>query len=299
MDHILYHYCSSQTGFSILNTRTFRLSALSSANDSLEGRVLGRVFSEVLLETGLPQGLSEIAAIIVSTYPLATEGFAFCLSEEGDLLSQWRAYASDGSGISIGFSREILEKDFGNVNFGSEYYDIVKVDYGEDVLRVSLKPIAKDIHAKFFGVSDSIRLADGITPEKAMQAFSEREGNVKGIFQGTDETSTRLLADLLKALSPLHFKIYNTKPKTFFEEREWRLLSFSHRIAKTDIDFFADTASIRPYMSCLIADPAREAISEVILGPKHRTNIDWMRAFLSSVGLEHVRVSKSAHESYR
>lgn len=35
--------------------------------------------------------------------------FAFCLSEEADLLSQWRGYADDGRGVCIGFKKEALE----------------------------------------------------------------------------------------------------------------------------------------------------------------------------------------------
>ena len=33
----------------------------------------------------------------------------FCLSEEKDLLSQWRGYADDGKGIFIGFNGEFLD----------------------------------------------------------------------------------------------------------------------------------------------------------------------------------------------
>ncbi|ECA5815027.1 DUF2971 domain-containing protein, partial [Salmonella enterica subsp. enterica serovar Enteritidis] len=35
--------------------------------------------------------------------------FACCLSKSGDILSQWRAYAKDGFGVSIGFDREKLD----------------------------------------------------------------------------------------------------------------------------------------------------------------------------------------------
>ncbi|MDP2064189.1 MAG: DUF2971 domain-containing protein, partial [Phaeovulum sp.] len=33
----------------------------------------------------------------------------FCLSEESDLLSQWRGYAQDGAGFSVSFSVEKLK----------------------------------------------------------------------------------------------------------------------------------------------------------------------------------------------
>jgi hypothetical protein len=36
------------------------------------------------------------------------------MSEEGDLLSQWRAYADNGAGVSIGFTKEYFE-ELGNL----------------------------------------------------------------------------------------------------------------------------------------------------------------------------------------
>jgi hypothetical protein len=70
-------------------------------------------------------------------------------------------------------------------------------------------------------------------------------------------------------------------------------------VALPEIEYFADDHSFRPYITCRIADPAKEAIQEVILGPKHQSNVNWVRAFLASVGLPHVRVSRSSIDSYR
>lgn len=36
--------------------------------------------------------------------------FLISFSEKGDVLSQWRAYANDGAGVSIGFSKAFLER---------------------------------------------------------------------------------------------------------------------------------------------------------------------------------------------
>lgn len=297
-DRLLFHYCSTQTGFAILQKREFRLSGLSSANDTLEGRVIGQVFAQLLHDTDLPPELVDVASVIVEGYPDATEGFAFCLSEKGDLLSQWRSYGRDGSGIAIGFSPDVLVKDFGEVNFGSKFYELVKVDYGEEGLQNSLKPIADEVAREFaqFGVFATLK--NGMTKERALQLLSDRKREAK-VFASVNNSAPELLARLLKALAPLHFQIYGTKPAHFHEECEWRLLRHRHKVALPDIEFFADEHSIRPYITCLAADPARESIKEVILGPKHRTNLDWMRAFLTSVGLSHVRVRRSAIGSYR
>jgi hypothetical protein len=298
-DGLLYHYCPTQTAFAILGSRTFRLSALSSANDRHEGRVLGKVFSRLMTATGLPKGVVELASVIVQSYVGNTEGFAFCLSESNDLLSQWRAYANDGSGIAIGFSPKLLEKDFGRVNFGSTFYELVKVNYGEDGLLSILEPIVQELQATFSACGEFARLSDGHTIESAVTRLWDRDENVENLFVGRDENDHELLTRLMNVLSPLHFLIYSTKPKSFHEEREWRLLRYRHRVALQDIEFFSDDRSIRPFISCLIADPAIEAIQEVVLGPKHQSDINWVRAFLASVGLKHVKVLRSTIDSYR
>lgn len=297
-DRLLFHYCSTQTAYAILQKREIRLSALSSANDTLEGRVLGRVFTQLLRDTDLPPEVVDVASVIVGGYPDSTEGFAFCLSEKGDLLSQWRSYGRDGSGIAIGFSPDVFVKDFGKVNFGAKFFELVKVEYGEAGLRNSLKSIADTVGVEFAKFGVFARLKDGITIEQALLMLSDRENEAK-VFVSANDSTSEILSRLLKSLAPLHFQIYGTKPQHFYEECEWRLLRFRHKVALPDIQYFADEHSIRPYITCLIADPAREAIEEVILGPKNRTSIQWMRAFLTSVGLSHVRVRRSAIESYR
>lgn len=295
----LYHYCSTQTAFSILKFRTIRLSPLSAANDSLEGRVLGRVFSQLLQATGLPKGVVDVASFMVEGYADATEGFAFCLSENGDLLSQWRAYARDGTGIAIGFAPPVLKEDFGAVNFGAQFCELLKVGYGEDDLRQTLVPFAEQIERDFAEHGEFVRMNHGKTRDEALRCFADRHADLKGLIVVRDKSSISLISRLLQILAPLHFRIYSTKPQAFQEEREWRLLRYQHRVAMQQIEYFADEYSVRPFISCLMADPARAAIGEVILGPKHRSNIDWVRAFLASVGLPHVVVKRSHIESYR
>lgn len=299
-EKLLYHYCRSQTGFSILQTRTLRLSALSSANDSLEGRVLGRVFSQLLATSKLLPEVVDVASIIVEGYADATEGFAFCLSERGDLLSQWRAYGGDGSGISVGFSSEMLIGDYGKVSFGAQFAELIRVEYGEEKLRETLKPLADKLAAEFEQYGPFVRLGTGFTRDQALRLLADRgAGTPKGLFLGVAEHTPDRVSQMMDLLAPLHFQIYSTKPDSFHEECEWRLLRYRHKEALPDVEYFADDDSIRPYISCLIADPAKDAIREVVLGPKHRSNVDWVRAFLSSVGLPHVLVKRSAIESYR
>lgn len=266
-DQLLYHYCGTQTGFAILQKRQLRLSALSSANDTLEGRVLGRVFTQLLQEMDLSKNLVDIASVIVEGYPDSTEGFAFCLSEHGDLLSQWRSYGRDGSGIAIGFSAELLAKDFGEVNFGAKFFELKSVNYGEVGLRTALKPVAEAVRRDFATIDPFLRLKAGMMKSRAMEVLADRT-NQSHIFEAGDEKTIEVLTRLLECLAPLHFQIYETKPDYFHEEREWRLLRYRHKVAFPEVEYVANDNSVRPFITCLIADPAKEAIQEIVLGPK-------------------------------
>jgi hypothetical protein len=295
----LYHYSSTQTAFAILQSRSFRLSALSGANDSLEGRYLGKVFSTLLKDAQIERGVIEVASVIVEGYPDATEGFALCLSENSDLLSQWRAYAQDGTGMAIGVDPAVFAKDFGQEPFGSNFFDLIKVEYGDKLLIEYLQPFVEQMRRELSEYGEFIKLRGDLTREEVSRAMADRATNVQGQFVGQRTDAPALLDKLINILSPMHFHIYGTKPNSFHEEKEWRVIRFRHRTAVGDIQYFADQTSVRPFIPSRMSNAASMAVREVVLGPKHRSDINWMRSFLASVGLPHVKVRLSAITSYR
>ena len=107
---ILYHYCSNQAFQSIINTRAIWLSALSLSNDTMEGKWLRNVFSKVCADEKLDGDATDKVIAHIDGLEAIFVGLGFCLSEHGDMLSQWRGYASDASGICIGFSAEYFKK---------------------------------------------------------------------------------------------------------------------------------------------------------------------------------------------
>jgi len=247
---------------------------------------------------GLAPGVTRAASIIAQGYADSTEGFAFCLSEAGDLLSQWRAYAADGSGIAIGFDPDVLTRDFGRVSFGSQYFELLKVAYGEDSITGELETIAKTVFEGMAVHGDFVRVASGLSDDEARRRLADRSVNAAGVFVGGPRAD-ELLSKLLGLMHPLHFRIYGVKPSPFHEEREWRLVRYQPRAPDRNVEFSADDDTIRPFVSCLISDEAKQAIRKVVLGPKHHSDANWVRAFLRSLGLDKVDVTRSAIESYR
>ncbi|MBX4992876.1 hypothetical protein ABID08_002046 [Rhizobium binae] len=104
---ILYHYCSTATFHAIISNATIRLSALRLSNDSMEGEWYDSKLKDAIqaqnAQEFLPRWYYSQRDFINQAAILG-----LCLSEQCDLLSQWRGYADDGRGFCIGFRGEKL-----------------------------------------------------------------------------------------------------------------------------------------------------------------------------------------------
>ncbi|WP_295573812.1 DUF2971 domain-containing protein [uncultured Stenotrophomonas sp.] len=108
---LLYHYCSPATFLAILQGKKLRFSDVLCMNDSSEYAWGTQALIEGLKRNGSPLA-AEIALGLQGSYDLAHRisiTTACCLSTDGDVLSQWRAYAENGSGFSIGFDPHQLD----------------------------------------------------------------------------------------------------------------------------------------------------------------------------------------------
>jgi hypothetical protein len=115
----LYHYCGAEAFFSILKDRRLRAGQLSTMNDSAEYTWLFDIARKRMSDrmgTSVNYSHEEYIALggacSLLDEPIKTDPYSICLSEEGDLLSQWRAYADQGRGFSIGFKSAAVKKGF-------------------------------------------------------------------------------------------------------------------------------------------------------------------------------------------
>lgn len=109
---ILFHYCDLDTFLSIIQNRTLRFSDLNTMNDFSEGHWAYDRFVEAVNAalSAYPNEFFEDLDIVFSQFQLKMLPTISCFSTDGDVLSQWRAYADDGKGISVGFSGKKLMK---------------------------------------------------------------------------------------------------------------------------------------------------------------------------------------------
>lgn len=108
-EEIVYHYCSLEGFLSIIKNASLWISDISKSNDCIEGSyIYNKIKSRIERELEItPEDLhawktgckvNEVADHLMLTY-------VACFSERKDCLSQWRDYADDGKGISIGFCK--------------------------------------------------------------------------------------------------------------------------------------------------------------------------------------------------
>lgn len=118
-DELFFHYCSTETFRVICETKTLRFSDINMMNDYAETAYGYDVFIEAanrLLEMakthrdldGLDAVFLDEVDEIFGSQQLFVHPVMCSFSKKPDVLSQWRAYADDGSGVAIGFTGAAL-----------------------------------------------------------------------------------------------------------------------------------------------------------------------------------------------
>ena len=113
---MVYHYCSIDTFLKIIKSKSLRLSDVGKSDDYAE-----RIYIENMIREEFEKKVSTFLSEDEINNILSLEKrcrqamldtinlYAMCFSEERDLLSQWRGYANGGTGVAIGFSKDILQ----------------------------------------------------------------------------------------------------------------------------------------------------------------------------------------------
>ena len=276
---VLFHYCSNDAFCSIVNSNSIWLSSLSLSNDSMEGKWIRRILEEECKKSAIADlDIKEVLAsfdFVIAAY----DGLGFCLSESDDMLSQWRGYASNGEGVSIGFCGEYLSKGYktdGNVS-GFRLHQVSYGDLGQKNRLISV--VAELKKASLDGLLSVPGLLTSPMTEEGWIDWRHRSLLAKS-------QTFLLLNDLFIVKNP-----------AFAEEREWRLLSLDFRQPDFDVQFRSSGYAIVPYRSYPVETSAAP-IKKVVLGPRNRSNESDVVRFLSLNGFKDVEVSRST-ASYR
>lgn len=256
----LHHYCSTETFLAIVASKSIRLSALSMSNDSEEGRLVLRLTEKLGEATKTHPAVLASLKAHWNEVVAANEGLGFCLSERGDLLSQWRGYAAQGRGVSIGFSTEFLKRMSLADEADQHFATLERVEYGE----------GQQLHEY------------GPTFRALVGAIEEAQGYLQ---YGEVSITEKLKTALNRKLRPWTRKIYTFKNDGFAEEREWRMLALLTAEGQEACAYRAVDDKIVAFRELRLDAEAVPAIVSVTLGPKHVTPVDQVERMLLRHGI--------------
>lgn len=285
---ILYHYCSNTAFHSIVENRSIRLSALSLSSDTMEGKLVTDVIAEMAKSDGLDQANIQKLKESVSLLERIIEGLGFCLSEEGDLLSQWRGYADDASGVSIGFSKKYLEElSKASIIRQKSVFTLQKVEY-------KYKSQKKLIQPTYDKIKELINQG-AYKPLKHQTILGLKTDEE---IEKENVMTKEALVNLSMTMLPLLGDFFLLKTKAFQEEQEWRLISHLIKTVDDECCYQSFPDKIVPYRKLSLSNLEENSIVEVILGPKNNTPKYVIDGFLKQNKFKNVNVIRS-EASYR
>lgn len=188
------------------------------------------------------------------------------LAEEGDQLSQWRGYADDSRGVSIGLDMRHLRPPAGAgtaVTFAPCLY---KDEDKRRLLKAVFAHHRKGLQAWWDSVVERARRRGGKGPVELKAAHSLVAEHMPELNRVLIDAEATLRYDLLR-ISPL------LKNESFSEEREWRLVLPLERIHLPmvhEVQFRYTRESLVPYIAFPLRLPNQDgpiACKGVILGP--------------------------------
>lgn len=292
---LLYHYCSNATFLSILTNRELWLSELTLSNDSMEGAWVREVLLSECRRREMPrQAMDDFTEKVGNLLHFASAA-GFCLSQDGDLLSQWRGYADNGAGVCLGFDQERLPDICSHPKSDEFGVTVQQVHYEPEAQRALVAPhvdtlsdlVEKGALAAHSSVLSLLNFDLLITEEQKKERTA---------LSWKYNFSFLLMLDLL----------FTLKNPAFAEEQEWRLVSILLKSGKNhsledrsysnaaDLDFRSCGDRIVPYLKLPLPGDKLSCIREVILGPRNHTPEAVIRAFLTKVGLPDVIIKRSA-----
>lgn len=288
---ILYHYCSTAAFLSIISSHKIFASEFTLSNDLLEGRWIRQVVIDYCKEKSVDFFTTEAILSSIDRLVDYLGAAGICLSEEGDLLSQWRAYSCNGSGFSIGFDQS---------KFGDQVSPLPtlnKIAYDPAQQKRIIQPAMDSIVA--------LANEGAGRPLTILGSAGKTEADLS-----LKEENDRRYETLVFSLFP---HLYVLKNPAFQEEREWRSVtivippdsSAPERESEgsgwllNHMEFRALPDRIVPHTEFSLDRPdGGSTISEVIIGPRNVTPIRIVEAALLHHGWNNVKVTKSK-ASYR
>jgi hypothetical protein len=274
---LLYHYTTTEGLLGIVESGRIFASHILYQNDRSELVSAVKIFEEEFKSSkmgGLERNLKYVMGCLIPSMVADASIFAYFVvsfCEDGNLLSQWRAYGGSGSGYSLGFDTRVL----GTAPLG--------IDLGLRARKVVYKDAEK--HSRL---------------RNRLEILSSIIGEHSDLLARTWEEDTPTALSFWKqALITLQPSLALMKDAAFNEEREWRLVRMalvSQR--KNGIKVRPISGRLTPYVRVpwsVQRNGEATGLEVVICGPSDepKLKVEATQIFLASHGWANVKVTES------
>jgi hypothetical protein len=227
---LLYHYTTREGMLGILRSKNLRFGHSTSFNDPNEilygQKVIVSVIQDRLTNEenqDVRRFLSILTGFVNLTDSIGYDFYIACFCETDNLLSQWRAYSSQGGGFCLGFDlgeKTKMVPDESDL-ISEVYLCLRKVLYDENT--------QKDLVGKYI---DSL-----IAAVKAVD-----------LSEGDSDPQVKISLMAIEAANVLWDFVISFKNAVFKEETEWRIVYASQRTHEASkVNFVQSDPYLKPY----------------------------------------------------
>lgn len=270
---IIYHYCDLNTFLAIIESRTIRLSDINTMNDFGEMHwAYDRFIDAANMDYSKDdKPFLDACDEVFSNLQTHTLPAVACFSLDGDVLSQWRAYAGDGSGVAIGFDGNSIGKL--SVRCARVAYSVPdQVQYFREVL-TALKPIWENSK----------------THDEAHKAFRELafHSAIDMCLMKNPAFHEEKEVRIIRALT------VKRKNEQWYLEDEGGSSTDKTSRRKQKISYRSRDGGIVAYVDLPLSGLGNQVIKEVVIGPKSRNNGIDVSMALSASGFNGFSIRRS------
>lgn len=239
---LLYHYTSSSGLLGILKSKSIWATSIRFLNDSTEFSLALKIAQEVIQDriegarNNFDRGLYNVLKERLAGEEGHGEVYVSSFTEDGDQLSQWRAYSPPSGGFAIGFRSKSLT----DLTGANPDRFLARCTYDESSQKELIRRLVQTV-AQF-----------------AEESNAHNQMSHDRVFRESFKRLGRLLPLIAPAL----------KDSSFAEEREWRLVRLPSSFEEGELQFREGRSMLIPYYQHRFPNNnGRVPIEELIVGP--------------------------------
>lgn len=273
---ILWHYCSMQTFFNIISSKSIRLNDIYKSNDYLEKVGFQKLLKQTVInkyftkQVTVPNKYRDfLLCNFVNDQNENLSNYCFCLTDKEDSQLHWGYYANNGTGVAIGFKKSAFSFN------ESDNIELIKINYNKDDI---VKNIEKKLDDLFLIFKENPKASE--LDSNVFTCLNEIYSLGKTFKSETfgDESEYRLLLPGEEREGT--FNYLHKTVKSVDNSITYKLLPIDYQCVNDSIKSFY-TLSFEKYFEMYNMN-SDFFIKKIVLGPKCKENTTEIKQFISN-----------------